>query len=173
MNDVVVEVPTETNVPPVVPGARQISYPMTPTLSVDAVQLSVTEPQVALAVGVPGVVGACVSGGGMVGHGGGTMLTGSVKAEVLPAVSRARTLNCNSPVMGWVKEVVVVVPAEVNAPPLVALARCRALRQSHFDQGCSFHRVPCERPLGGFAAVPHWPGGSPVAAGRRNISLTK
>ena len=97
VNVVVVDVPNEANVPPELPGARQMSYPVTRTLSVDAAQLNVTTPQPVVAVGVPGTVGAWAStgggvdGGGLVGHGGGSALTGAVKADVLPAASRART----------------------------------------------------------------------------------
>jgi hypothetical protein len=57
-------------------------------LSVEAVQVSMADPQVILVVGVPGMVGGWLSGGG---HGGGTGMTGAVNGDVLPAVSRART----------------------------------------------------------------------------------
>ena len=60
-------VPTAVKVPPVAPGARQMSYPLTARSSVEGVQVSVAEPQLTLAVGVPGTVGGCVSGGGQGG----------------------------------------------------------------------------------------------------------
>jgi hypothetical protein len=47
-------------------------------------------------------------------------LTAAVKAEVLPAASRARIWYCDIPLMGWVNEVVGVVATGMNGPPLDA-----------------------------------------------------
>src|SRR5258706_16007643 len=99
-----------------------MSYPTTRTLSVEADQDRVAcDAETPEAVGVPGVVGACVSaGGGFVGQGGGRALIGAVKLDVLPAASRARTSYWERPLSGSVNVVVVVVPTEVNALPFVA-----------------------------------------------------
>ena len=65
-------VPTWANAPPVAPVARKMSYPVTPTLSLDAAQDRNTDEGFGtLAVGVPGTVGAWVSTGG-----GGVVVTG-------------------------------------------------------------------------------------------------
>jgi hypothetical protein len=56
VKDVVTELPTAAKVPPVAPVARQMSYRLTPMLSLDAAHVSVVaEAVVPDAVGVPGV----------------------------------------------------------------------------------------------------------------------
>src|SRR4029079_2217567 len=92
-----------------------MSSPATYRLSAEAGHVSVvTVPMVPDAVGVPGVVGGCVSGGG--GQGGNTTSTAAVKPETLPAVSRARTWYLTAPRSDSANVVVGVVATDVKGP---------------------------------------------------------
>ena len=87
-NVMVVEVPTDAKVPPLAPGARKMSYPVTATLSVEEDHDRLTDDAVMPeTTGVPGTLGACVS----VVLPDVVATTDGVKLETLPAASRART----------------------------------------------------------------------------------